>query len=330
MARTGTGSGGDGADVSACRCCSATWPATSCRDWPGRTSRVRPIARPAVGCRWRRCRPCSPVARPGWPSVSATPDAGWAIGCFSSMAANFSMPDTPELREHFGQAPRDKPRAAVSCRPTGWHLVHSARGLIQKAIVVALQQPRPPSVPHVHPELEPGDVVVGDRAFCSFGHFALLLVRGSARHLSRASETLIIDFTPTDRTSCQRRNTRRVRARASRHRAWIESLGRRRSTRQWIRPRTVPAWFTAEAWAALPGDPDPPRVAVHDQTPRLSSPQRHTGHDAARPPDPLPKDELARAYGLRWHIETCFGHLKTTMRMDVMRCQTVPGRARKN
>jgi len=33
----------------------------------------------------------------------------------------------------------------------------------------------------------------------------------------------------------------------------------------------------------------------------------------------------ARSYDLRWTIETAIGHLKTTMRMDVLRCQTVRG-----
>jgi hypothetical protein len=30
---------------------------------------------------------------------------------------------------------------------------------------------------------------------------------------------------------------------------------------------------------------------------------------------------LAEAYGLRWTIETSFAHLKTTMKLDVLRCQ---------
>ena len=38
-----------------------------------------------------------------------------------------------------------------------------------------------------------------------------------------------------------------------------------------------------------------------------------------------PKEKLAEAYGLRWTIETAFAHLKTTMKMDVLRCQTVRG-----
>jgi hypothetical protein len=38
-----------------------------------------------------------------------------------------------------------------------------------------------------------------------------------------------------------------------------------------------------------------------------------------------PLDGLATLYGRRWEVETNFAHLKTTMRMDVLRCQTVAG-----
>ena len=42
-------------------------------------------------------------------------------------------------------------------------------------------------------------------------------------------------------------------------------------------------------------------------------------------PKRYPKEKLAEAYRLRWTIETSFQHLKTTMKMDVLRCQTVRG-----
>ena len=43
--------------------------------------------------------------------------------------------------------------------------------------------------------------------------------------------------------------------------------------------------------------------------------------DAAR----YPATELARLYGQRWRIETNLRHLKQTMKMDVLRCETVQG-----
>jgi hypothetical protein len=34
---------------------------------------------------------------------------------------------------------------------------------------------------------------------------------------------------------------------------------------------------------------------------------------------------VAELYGLRWQVETNLRHLKTTMKMDVLRCQTAEG-----
>jgi Transposase DDE domain len=38
-----------------------------------------------------------------------------------------------------------------------------------------------------------------------------------------------------------------------------------------------------------------------------------------------PDAAIAELYGHRWNIETCFDHLKTTMRMSVLKCQNVGG-----
>jgi putative transposase len=38
-----------------------------------------------------------------------------------------------------------------------------------------------------------------------------------------------------------------------------------------------------------------------------------------------PDERIAGLYGHRWQIETCFAHLKTTMRMNVLRCKTLAG-----
>jgi hypothetical protein len=41
--------------------------------------------------------------------------------------------------------------------------------------------------------------------------------------------------------------------------------------------------------------------------------------------DRYPFSALALLFQQRWEIETNFGHLKTTMNMDVLKCQTVAG-----
>jgi len=42
-------------------------------------------------------------------------------------------------------------------------------------------------------------------------------------------------------------------------------------------------------------------------------------------PQLYPASELAKLYQKRWSIETDFGHLKTTLGMDVLKCKTVAG-----
>ena len=46
---------------------------------------------------------------------------------------------------------------------------------------------------------------------------------------------------------------------------------------------------------------------------------------ATRPVPPIPNERIAALYGQRWDIETCFDHLKTTMGMNTLRCQTTGG-----
>jgi hypothetical protein len=41
--------------------------------------------------------------------------------------------------------------------------------------------------------------------------------------------------------------------------------------------------------------------------------------------DAYPASELAALYRRRWEIETNFAHLKTTMKLDVLKCKTVEG-----
>jgi hypothetical protein len=249
-------------------------------------------------------------------------DTGRWLGhrLFLMDGCNFSMPDTPELRNYFGQPAGQ----AEGCGFPVAHwlaLVHFGTGLIQKAIVSRVNSHDLPSVPQVHPELEAGDVAVGDRAFCSFGHFALLVARG-VHGIFRAQAKLIIDFTPHRPYVLPGRNAGRKSGQPSSR--WIKSLGEEDQLVEWIRPSTVPSWFTAEAWAALPVILTLRELRYTIQRPgfRVRSVTLVT---TLLDPRIYTKDELARAYGLRWHIETCFGHLKTTMRMDVMRCQTVSG-----
>lgn len=235
--------------------------------------------------------------------------------------SSFSMPDTHELQEHFGQSGG---QAAGCGFPTAhWlALVHFGSGLFQKVITAPLRTHDLNGVQRLHPELTAGDVLLGDRAFGSFGHVALLVSRG-LHGIFRAHQKLIIDFTPG------RPHVVPGRGKSDRHTGkprseWIESLGSLDQIVEWFRPETIPAWLTAEAWTALPQ-----RLRVRELRYTIGRPgfRVHTVTLVTTLLDPVryPKDQLAEAYGLRWTIETAFDHLKTTMQMDVLRCQTVRG-----
>ncbi len=233
--------------------------------------------------------------------------------------SGFSMPDTEQLGAHFGHSGKQTPGCGF---PTGrWlALMHYGSGLFQKVLVDPLRTHELSRVTQLHPELEKGDVLLGDRAFSSYGHLALLFSRG-IHGIFRAHQRLILDFTPG------RQHLRGAGGKNREHlprSLWIKSLGDQDQIVQWYRPRATAPWLSAENWLRLPATLlvrelrytiDRPGFRVHTVTlvTTLLDPCRY------------PKQKLAAAYGLRWNIETAFGHLKTTMKMDVLRCRTVNG-----
>ena len=250
-------------------------------------------------------------------------DTGLWLGhrLFLLDGSSFSMPDTDQLREHFGQPGG---QAAGCGFPTAhWlALVHFGSGLFQKVLTAALRTHDLNGVAQLHPELEAGDVLLGDRAFGSFGHVALLVLRG-LHGIFRAHQKLIIDFTPG------RPHAVPGRGKSSGHKGkprsrWIQSLGPLDQIVEWLRPAVIPAWLTAEAWAALPTT-----LLVRELRYTIARPgfrvRAVTLVTTLLDPVRYPKEKLAEAYGLRWTIETCLAHIKTTMKMDVLRCQTVRG-----
>jgi len=108
--------------------------------------------------------------------------------------SSFSMPDTEQLREHFGQSGQRQPGCGFPV--AHWlAMLHFGSGLFQKVVTAPLRSHDLSGMPELHPELEADDVLLGDRAFCSYVHIGLLLARG-VHGIFRAHQKLIIDFTP--------------------------------------------------------------------------------------------------------------------------------------
>lgn len=230
--------------------------------------------------------------------------------------SSFSMPDTPELRGHFGQSGAQAPGCGFPIAKI-LALFHAGSGLLMDVIAAPLRSHDMAGVAAVHPSLKRADILVADRGFCSFAHLALL-VQGGIHAVFRVHQRQIVDFTP-------RRPSARDGSTAGRPRShWLRGLGVLDQVVQYLKPEARPAWMSAEGFATLPG-----ALIVRELRYRVGRPGFRTREvtlvttllDAT----PYPPEALADLYGTRWRVELHLRHLKTTMKMDVLKCKTVEG-----
>jgi hypothetical protein len=235
--------------------------------------------------------------------------------------SSFSMPDTPELQEHFGQPGGQREGCGF---PTAHWLamLHAGTGMITKMLAAPLRTHDLAKTAELHPELQAGDVLVGDRGFCSFAHFALLLRRG-VQGVLRIHQRLIVDFTPGRPHVVPGKGTSRGKKGLPRSR-WIKQLGINDQIVQWFKPVDCPAWMSADQFAALPESIEI-RELRYTITERGFRTKTITLATTLLDSQAYELPELATLFRDRWEIETNFGHLKTTMKMDVLKCTTVEG-----
>jgi len=231
-----------------------------------------------------------------------------------------SMPDTPELQKEFGQPGGQKP----GCGFPVMHLLalfHAGTGFLLNVVGAPLRTHDLSRLGQVHPDLTEGDVLVGDRAFCSFAHLALLAAR-KVFGLFRVHQKQIVDFRPYRRAASSRSRKDGVAGLPTSR--WLKRLGRHDQLVEYIKPKQRPVWLTSEQYAALPQT-----IQVRELRYTIAIPGRRT-----RPitiattlldPKRYPAADVAALYAQRWQIEINFRHLKQTLRMDVLHCKTVAG-----
>jgi hypothetical protein len=105
---------------------------------------------------------------------------------------------------------------------------------------------------------------------------------------------------------------------------WIEQLGANNQIVEWFRPPQRPQWMSQRQYAALPASivVRELRYTIHEKGFR---PRQITLVTTLLDSQSYTLCELAKLYHQRWEIETNFAHLKTTMKMDVLKCKTVDG-----
>ena len=221
-----------------------------------------------------------------------------------------SMPDTPQLREHFGYPAGQKPGLGFPIAKL-LMLLDVSTGLIRRVVMNPYRTHEASQVVKVHPDLMPGDILVADRGFCSFVHLALLMAQ-NCHALFRAHQRLAWDFTA------------QVKYKALSLQALIvRSLGRDDRLVVYRKPKGRPLWMSPEDFAAMPEEITVRELRYHVHQAGFRS-RRIMLVTTLLDAHTYPRDELARLYGLRWRIETNFKHLKTTLGMAVLKGKSVP------
>ena len=206
-----------------------------------------------------------------------------------------SMPDTPENQEAWPQPDGQKPgvgfpmmrMVGLFCMATG-SLLDVACGTLRDSEKVLW--------PRLWHRLDPGDVLLADRGFCSFANMWLLLQRGvdSLIRLNEHRSTGVI-------------NKRR--------------LGRRDWLVDWVRSGPCPKWLEPEIWREMPE-----RMTLRHVTftvpIRGFRTQTITIATTLLDPVEFPACDLAELFRRRWTVELFLRDLKISMGMDVLRCKT--------
>lgn len=208
------------------------------------------------------------------------------------------MPDTPENQEVFPQ-PRSQRRGV------GFPLVRVV-AIFSLAVGAVLDLAIGPMCGKKTGEntlfrwlldaLRPGDLLLGDRVFCSFRDVALLLAR-NVHVVFRQHQTRKTDF------------------RRGRWLAVCDHVVR------WRRPEFNPHRFTWEEWKALP-ETMLVRELRFMVTENGFRPTEITLVTTLLDPVAYPKDEICELYRARWQCELDLRSVKHSLQMGRLRCKT--------
>jgi hypothetical protein len=253
--------------------------------------------------------------------LAATSDTGRWLGhrVFVVDGSAFSMPDTPELQAHFGQATGQR----AGCGFPIAHILalfHVGTGMLLEVLTGPLYTHDMADMIRLHPLVVLGDVLVGDRGFCSFAHLALLFERG-VHGVFRIHQRQIVDFTPG---RAHRRSAGKKGLKGLPSSRWVRCLGVTDQVVAWLKPKTCPEWMTAEQYATLPEE-----LMVRELRYTIGGTgfrvREVTLATTLLDAELYTSADLAELYRGRWQVETNLKNLKTTMKMDVLHCETVAG-----
>lgn len=245
-----------------------------------------------------------------------------------------SMPDTAELREHFGYGPNQKDGLGF---PSAHHLCvfNHTTGMLLEMITGKRCANDLGGVPKIFPALRKNDVLVGDRGF---GYFVTLsLCRANEMDAVLRLKDTLVDFTP-HRPHDDYRPQKRVKGVKQRRRKgkgkpnrnqkgtpktkWIRSLGEQDQIVVYRKPLEPSATVSKERWETLPQE-----MEVRETRFRVARKGWRTEEitliSTLLDPVEFPKEKLLALYLARWKIEGNIRCLKQTLKMDVLKGKSV-------
>jgi hypothetical protein len=206
-----------------------------------------------------------------------------------------SAPDTPKNQRAYPQPGGQKP----GC---GFPLLKLV-GVFSLATGVLLDYAKGNKHQHelrlLRPLLDafkPGDLAVADRGFSSYVLIALLSLRG-AGSVFRLHQA---------RPGALRQGRR---------------LGKNDRLRVWDKPKQRPAWLPQSWWQRIPARMEV-RVLRFKLAQRGYRPESVTLVTTLTEAGKYPAEDIAELYARRWQIELRFRDIKTSLRMEVLRCQS--------
>lgn len=205
-----------------------------------------------------------------------------------------TLPDTPENQKEFPQPSRQLPGCGfpvmkvVAC-------FCLASGALLKWVETELKRHESRIMVKFIAHFRPGDVVLTDRGFSSFGNLAALWIKG-VDAVMRVHQARKLDYRKG------------------------KVLGPMDRLVEWEKPSCPKGW-DADHWASLPAtmmlrivririEVKGFRVRQYDLVTTLLDEEAYSA------------DDLAELYFRRWAVELFFRHIKTTMGMEMLRCKT--------
>ena len=221
-------------------------------------------------------------------------------------------PDTPALQKAFGQ-PKNQKAGCGFPVPKLLGLFDAFTGMIQELLVAPLYTHDLTGAWQLHKRLQPGDLLVGDRGLCSFGHLALLATQG-LHGLFRLHQRVIVSFRPYRKAGGKGQPTS----------TFVKRLGKHDQRVDWHKPQAKARWMSHEQHDALPATLRV-RQLRYWLTKKGQRTRVVTVVTTLLDPRLYPYEFIAKLYGVRWTVETHFGELKTTLNMRQVKCKTPDG-----